>query len=147
MRVLYHQSLSPFCRKVRIALAEKKLEFELRPEPVWERRAEFLALNPAGDLPVLVESDGAVLADSQAIVEYLEETAPEPPLLGGNAAGAGGGAPADRLVRREVQRRSHRQPGRREGDEPAAAAGASEQSPRSVRVTPTSATTSNTSRS
>ena len=83
MRVLYHQSLSPFCRKVRIALAEKKLEFELRPEPVWERRAEFLALNPAGDLPVLVESDGAVLADSQAIVEYLEETAPEPPLLCG----------------------------------------------------------------
>lgn len=83
MRVLYHQSLSPFCRKVRIALAEKKLEFELRPEPVWERRAEFLALNPAGDLPVLVESDGAVLADSQAIVEYLEETTPEPPLLCG----------------------------------------------------------------
>ena len=83
MRVLYHQSLSPFCRKVRIALAEKKLEFELRPEPVWERRAEFLALNPAGDLPVLVESDGAVFADSQAIVEYLEETAPEPPLLAG----------------------------------------------------------------
>lgn len=83
MRVLYHQSLSPSCRKVRIALAEKKLEFELRPEPVWERRAEFLALNPAGDLPVLVESDGAVLADSQAIVEYLEETTPEPPLLCG----------------------------------------------------------------
>ena len=83
MRVLYHQSLSPFCRKVRIALAEKKLEFELRPEPVWERRAEFLALNPAGDLPVLVESDGAVLADSQAIVEYLDETTPAPPLLGG----------------------------------------------------------------
>src|SRR5512147_1944913 len=83
MRLLYHQSLSPFCRKVRISLAEKKLEFELRPEPVWERRAEFLALNPAGDLPVLVESDGAVLADSQAIVEYLEETTPEPPLLCG----------------------------------------------------------------
>jgi glutathione S-transferase len=83
MRLLYHQSLSPFCRKVRIALAEKKLEFELRLEPVWERRAEFLALNPAGDLPVLVERDGAVLADSQAIVEYLEETTLEPPLLGG----------------------------------------------------------------
>jgi glutathione S-transferase len=83
MRVLYHQSLSPFCRKVRIALAEKKLEFEARLEPVWERRAEFLVLNPAGDVPVLVESDGAVLADSQAIVEYLDESTPEPPLLGG----------------------------------------------------------------
>src|SRR5512147_2293016 len=83
MRVLYHQSLSPFCRKVRITLAEKKLEFEARLEPVWERRAEFLALNPAGDVPVLVESDGAVLADSQAIVEYLDESTPAPPLLGG----------------------------------------------------------------
>jgi glutathione S-transferase len=82
MRLLYHQSLSPFCRKVRITLAEKKLEFELRAEPVWERRAEFLALNPAGDLPVLVENDGDVLADSQAIVEYLEEITPQPPLLG-----------------------------------------------------------------
>jgi glutathione S-transferase len=83
MRILYHQSLSPFCRKVRIALAEKKLEFEARLEPVWERRAEFLVLNPAGDVPVLVESDGAVLADSQAIVEYLDESTPEPPLLAG----------------------------------------------------------------
>jgi glutathione S-transferase len=83
MRVLYHQSLSPFCRKVRITFAEKKLEFEARLEPVWERRAEFLALNPAGDVPVLIESDGAVLADSQAIVEYLDESTPEPPLLGG----------------------------------------------------------------
>jgi glutathione S-transferase len=85
MRILYHQSLSPFCRKVRITLAEKKLEFEARLEPVWERRAEFLVLNPAGDVPVLVESDGAVLADSQAIVEYLDESNPEPPLLAGTS--------------------------------------------------------------
>jgi glutathione S-transferase len=82
MRLLYHQSLSPFCRKVRITLAEKKLEFETRLEPVWERRPEFLVLNPAAEVPVLVENDGSVLADGQAIVEYLNETAPEPPLLG-----------------------------------------------------------------
>jgi glutathione S-transferase len=82
MRLLYHQSLSPFCRKVRITLAEKKLEFETRLEPVWERRPEFLVLNPAAEVPVLVENDGSVLADGQAIVEYLDETAPEPPLLG-----------------------------------------------------------------
>ena len=82
MRILYHQSLSPFCRKVRITLAEKKLEFETRLEPVWERRVEFLALNPAGEVPVLVESNGVLLADSQAIVEYLDETVPEPALLG-----------------------------------------------------------------
>lgn len=86
MRILYHQWLSPVCRKVRIALAEKKLDFELRLEPAWEQRPEFLALNPAGELPVLVENDGSVLADGTAICEYLEETVPEPPLLAGSAA-------------------------------------------------------------
>ena len=86
MRILYHQWLSPVCRKVRIVLAEKKLDFELRLEPVWEQRPEFLALNPAGELPVLVENDGSVLADGTAIVEYLEETVPEPPLLAGTPA-------------------------------------------------------------
>lgn len=83
MRVLYHFPLSPFSRKVRLVLAEKKLEFTLQEERPWERRPAFLALNPAGEVPVLVEADGEVLADSQAIVEYLEEIAPDPPLLGG----------------------------------------------------------------
>jgi glutathione S-transferase len=82
MRVLYHFWLSPFCRKVRLALSEKGLEFDLAVERFWERRDEFLALNPAGQVPVLVEEDGTVLADSQAIVEYLEEIVPEPPLFG-----------------------------------------------------------------
>jgi len=85
MRVLYHQWLSPFCRKVRLVLAEKKLDFEMRLEPVWERRPDFLALNPAGEVPVLIAEGGRALADSQAIAEYLEETTPEPPLLAGNA--------------------------------------------------------------
>ena len=55
MRVLYHLWLSPFCRKVRIALLEKGVEAELKTENLWDRRPEFLALNPAGDVPVLVE--------------------------------------------------------------------------------------------
>ena len=54
MRTLFHLWLHPFSRKVRIALSEKKLTFELKIEKVWERRTEFLALNPAGDVPVLV---------------------------------------------------------------------------------------------
>lgn len=83
MRILYHVWLSPFCRKIRLALAEKKLEFELHVEPVWERRRSFLALNPAGDVPVLVEPDETVLADSNAIAEYLDEMEPTPPLIGG----------------------------------------------------------------
>ena len=86
MRTLYHLWLSPFCRKVRIVLAEKNLEFDLKVEKLWERREEFLALNPAGDLPVLIEEDGQTLSDAAAIVEFLDETHPEPPLIGRNPA-------------------------------------------------------------
>ena len=86
MRVLYHLWLSPFCRKVRIVLREKGLDFELKTENLWQRREEFLALNPAGEVPVLVEEDGAALADSTAICEYLEECYPDPPLLPGQPA-------------------------------------------------------------
>ena len=71
MRTVYHLWLSPFCRKVRIVLAEKGLEFDMKVEKLWERREDFLALNPAGDLPVLVEGDGLVLSNANAIVEYL----------------------------------------------------------------------------
>ena len=81
MRTLYHQWLSPFCRKVRIVLAEKGLAFTLTLEKTWERRDEFLALNPAGDVPVLVDGD-AVVVDSQTICEYLDEVHSERPLVG-----------------------------------------------------------------
>ena len=82
MRTLYHLWLHPFSRKVRIALAEKNLDFDLQIEKVWERRTDFLALNPAGDVPVLIEKDGTTLANSQVICEYLEEVYPEVNLLG-----------------------------------------------------------------
>lgn len=82
MRTLFHLWLHPFSRKVRIVLAEKGLEFDLKIEKVWERRTEFLALNPAGDVPVLIEQDGTTLANSQVICEYLQEVYPEVNLLG-----------------------------------------------------------------
>ncbi len=82
MRLLYHLPLDPGCRKVRLMLAEKKLAFELKAEQIWERRPSFLKLNPAGEVPVLVEEDGTVLPDHQVIAEYLEECYPELPLLG-----------------------------------------------------------------
>ncbi len=85
MRTLYHVWLHPFSRKVRLALAEKKLEFELQVEKIWERRTAFLAMNPAGDVPVLVENDGTILSNSQVICEYLEEVYPEVNLLGRDA--------------------------------------------------------------
>jgi glutathione S-transferase len=87
MRTLHHLFLSPFSRKARIALAEKGLTFQLKAENVWERRPEFLALNPAGEVPVLVEDDGTVIVDSTAICEYLEEVCPEPRLIPGGPAG------------------------------------------------------------
>jgi glutathione S-transferase len=82
MRTLYNIFLSSHCRKVRVVLKEKRLDFELKVEKVWERRAEFLALNPAGQVPVLVEEDGTILCDSGVISEYLEEVHPEPMLIG-----------------------------------------------------------------
>jgi len=82
MRVLYHLWLCPFSRKVRIVLGEKRLECELRIEKVWERRDGFLALNPRGQVPVLVEDNGHILADSRSISEYLDETVAEPALMG-----------------------------------------------------------------
>lgn len=82
MRILYHLPLSPYSRKVRLALAEKRIPFELRIERVWERRPEFLALNPACTVPVLSEDNGLSVADSYAICEYLDEAYPDIPLLG-----------------------------------------------------------------
>lgn len=82
MRTLYHLWLHPYSRKVRVTLAEKKLEFELQIEKIWERRTEFLAMNPAGDVPVIIEPDGTTLANSMVICEYLEEVYPEANLVG-----------------------------------------------------------------
>lgn len=92
MRRLYHLPLSPFCRKVRLVLAEKKIEVELVEERPWEERLDFLRQNPSGKVPML-KIDGLVLQDSNAICEYLEETHPTPPLM-----------PRDPAQRAEVRR-------------------------------------------
>lgn len=89
MRTLYHLWLSPFSRKIRVALREKGLECELKIEKVWERRPEFLSMNAAGTVPVLVDEDGTTIADSGAICEYLEEVYPEKPLMAGTPAERG----------------------------------------------------------
>jgi glutathione S-transferase len=82
MLTLYHLWLNPFCRKVRLALLEKRIEFDMCTENVWERREVFLALNPTGEVPVLIEENGIALSGSDAIVEYLDETQPELSLFG-----------------------------------------------------------------
>jgi glutathione S-transferase len=82
MRTLYQLTLSPYCRKVRIVLREKGLEFAMQVEKVWERREQFIAMNSAGTVPVLVDEDGSILCDSGAICEYLDERYREPDLIG-----------------------------------------------------------------
>lgn len=80
MARLYHVPLSPFCRKVRLCLAEKKIECELVEERYWEQSADFLRRNPAGKVPVLKIGE-RTYSDSAAICEYLEEVHPTPALM------------------------------------------------------------------
>ncbi len=80
MRRLYHMPLSPFSRKIRLVLAEKRIEVELVEERPWEKRMDFLRQNPAGMVPML-KIDNLCLSESSAIFEYLEEKYPTPPLL------------------------------------------------------------------
>ncbi|PZP85887.1 MAG: glutathione S-transferase, partial [Azospirillum brasilense] len=54
MLTLYHTPLSPACRKIRLMMKEKSLAHTLVSEDTWARRIEFFAMNPAGDVPVLV---------------------------------------------------------------------------------------------
>lgn len=82
MRTLYHFPICPFSRKVRVTLAEKKLDFDLIVENFWERRRAFASLNPAMQVPVLVEPDGQTIPDSYAICEYLDTAYPENRLIG-----------------------------------------------------------------
>lgn len=80
MNRLYHYPLSPFSRKVRLTLAEKKIEVELVEERYWEQDTDFMRRNPAGKVPVL-KMGNRVFSDSNAICEYLEETVAQPALL------------------------------------------------------------------
>ena len=80
---LYYHPLSTYARRVRIAIQEKSVPVDLVEVDMSKRahRApEYLALNPYGRVPTL-EEDGFVLYESTAILEYLELTHPEPPLV------------------------------------------------------------------
>ncbi len=88
---LYTYFRSSAAYRVRIALNLKGLPYEAVPVHLLrnggeQRQADYLALNPAGLVPVL-EDGGAVLTQSLAIIEYLDETHPQPPLLPGDALG------------------------------------------------------------
>jgi glutathione S-transferase len=74
MLTLYHHPFCPFSRFVRLALAEHGLPAGLIEERPWERRTEFLTLNPAGTTPVLIEEARPPVPDARIIAEYLDET-------------------------------------------------------------------------
>jgi len=80
-RTLHHFPLDPASRQVRLALGERRLAFTDQTVRYWEQPEGFLDLNPSGVTPVMVE-DGLVLCESRTILDHLEETCPEPPLLG-----------------------------------------------------------------
>jgi glutathione S-transferase len=71
---LIHAEFCPHSRFIRLAMAEMGMESEFIQERVWERRAEFLALNPAGTTPVLIEEGTFVVPEADIIAEYLDET-------------------------------------------------------------------------
>lgn len=93
--VLHNYFRSSTSYRVRIALALKGIEYDYVAHHLRHgenRKPEFLAVNPQGLVPALVWEDGTVLSQSLAIMEFLEEVRPEPPLL-----------PADPLGRARVR--------------------------------------------
>lgn len=88
MITLYESPISPYVRKVKMVLHEKGLPYESRLIDLFaeeQRKPEYLALNPFHRVPVLRDGD-AVLFESTAIAEYLDEVYPQPPLLPGEPA-------------------------------------------------------------
>jgi glutathione S-transferase len=88
--VKFYDSLGPNPKLVRMFAAEKGITFpeveEVDLRAGANRQEPYLSRNPAGQLPSLQLDDGRVIAETTAICEYLEETKPEPPLVGRSAA-------------------------------------------------------------
>ena len=82
MVILYGVNLSTFTRKVRLALAEKSLEYRLEPAPMGS--AKVRSLHPLGKIPV-IEDAGHVIPDSSVIIAYLERAYPQAPLYPADA--------------------------------------------------------------
>lgn len=67
---------SPYVRKVRIVMAEKKLDYQFVLEDVWSAETTISQSNPLGKVPCLVMEGGEALFDSRVIVEYLDTLSP-----------------------------------------------------------------------
>ena len=78
--ILYGSSLSPFVRKVLAFAAEKGIELDLQPTGMPNYSPEYLEASPFRKMPALRDGD-YTLADSSAIIQYLEAKLPEPPMI------------------------------------------------------------------
>ncbi|WP_062208977.1 glutathione S-transferase family protein [Aureimonas sp. AU12] len=74
MLTLHHHPMSAASRFIRLVLGEYGERAELVDERPWERRPEFLAMNPAATLPILVEGAGPPIVGGMVVAEYLDET-------------------------------------------------------------------------
>src|SRR5688572_13332701 len=97
MLTLFHHTFCPHSRFVRLALEEYGLEARRVEEKTWERREEFLVMNPAGTTPVLVADGAPPIPGAAIIAEYIDETS-------GDAAGDRRLLPPDPERRVEVRR-------------------------------------------
>jgi len=75
---------SPYVRKVRIVMAEKKLDFDFVTEDVWAADTNISASNPLGKVPCLIMEGGEALFDSRVIVEYVDTLSPVGKLIPGS---------------------------------------------------------------
>lgn len=73
---LYASLTSPYGRKARVMLAEKRIDYELVLTDVWDPNSELLKFNPLGKVPCLLLDDGTALYDSPVIMEYLDSVTP-----------------------------------------------------------------------
>jgi glutathione S-transferase len=76
---------SPYVRKVRVVLAEKKLDYQFELENVWAPDTTISTLNPLGKVPSLLMDDGSVMIDSRVMAEYLDTLTPVCKLLPANS--------------------------------------------------------------
>jgi glutathione S-transferase len=75
---------SPYVRKTRIVLAEKKIEYSFELEDPWNEKSRVADANPLGKVPVLVLDDDSTLFDSRVIVEFLDSVSPISRLIPSN---------------------------------------------------------------
>ncbi|MCJ2057032.1 glutathione S-transferase family protein [Methylobacterium sp. J-048] len=102
--IVYGTSISPFVRKVLVALAEKGIRYQHRPVAPQAEDAAFRAASPMGKVPA-IDDDGFRLADSSAILDYLERLHPQPALIPADAQGAARARWFDKFGEVELDRR------------------------------------------